>query len=142
MSFLTITLIAVATILVVIVIWFVELRVSEVWQSVPREIYARDPLRVLKVRPLYICIAYVILNFVRTGCMLLHWSVAYSVAAGASTIILMLFLVSCTVWAIRIVRQGASVDGRLRRFAKYALWGSAVGIMFFGSGIVVDLCRG
>jgi hypothetical protein len=141
MNLLNASLIAIAAMLGVIVLTFpviLALWGWEAWQVLPREIYAREPQRVLGLRPFYLWIAICILGLVEDVFGWLHWSVPYGVAVAAGVIVLTVLLVTHLVWGIRIVRRGAGVDGRLRRFARYALWGSASGILIVAAILVLN----
>jgi len=133
-----VTLIAIGTMLLVGLIvlpYIFAIKGWGAWREIPREVYNQQPQRIFGFRPIGFWIASAILGQMGDFFKWLTWPMAHDVAKAASFVIFLMVLFSHLVWAIRI-RSDVNADSRVRHFARYALWGSAVGLFLMAATCV------
>ena len=132
MSVLETTLIAIGAPLVIMLLCLPMLLVLKgwkLWQEIPREVYASQRQRLLGFKPADFWFTSLILSQIGRFLEWLGWHTTGEIAQNVSLILLASVLIYQLFWAIRILRSRAYIDVRLVRFARYALWGSAVYIL-------------
>ncbi len=136
MSVWNVILIAIGSPLIIILITLLflfplilDLKAWDAWKSLPREIYATHQQRLFGLRPICFWIASAVISQFREIFEWLKWDTAEQSAEEISLAIIVLVLTCHLFWAIRIVWSHAEIDNRLMRFARFALWGSALGLL-------------
>ena len=109
----------------------------EIWNSLPREIYAKSAPRIARLRPLHAWLTLVIVFCLLRICELLHLSALHAAVAKIGTILLALVLGWHLCWAISTIRKSTIEDPRLRRFAKLTLWCAAISLAAVVSDAVI-----
>lgn len=138
MSVLNATMAAIAAMLVVALLalpYIIALKAWNAWHELPREVYTRHRQQVFNLPPIYLWIACAVLAQISRFFEWLHWLVPERIAEAASLAIIATVLIFHLVWAFHIVRSRLDLDARLRRFARYALWSSAMGILLVAVSI-------
>jgi hypothetical protein len=104
------------------------------WETIPPDVYARERMTIFRLRPLALWGVLGIVGLVGRACEWLHWQTGGDVVEGMMAGMLGLLLTAHLIWSFRLLRRGASVDKRLRLFARYTMAGAAAGLLVLAVG--------
>jgi|GEM_PF-4709728 len=139
MNALSITLMAIGIPLTIAVPLILLLKGWDAWRVVPREIYISQRQRLFGLSPASFWIVSVIFDQIAR---LFKWcgnETAVRISEDASLAVLVTVLVYHLFWTTRIIRFPLNFDTRLVRFARYAMWGSAVFLFATAAALVENL---
>jgi hypothetical protein len=129
MSVLNVTLLAIGAPLVILLMavpMILLIKGWGAWRDVPREIYDSHRQRLLGLQPTSFWMAAALIGQGGRIFEWFEWQSTRQITDDVSLAIIAVVLVYELLWAVRIVRSRVGIDVRLVRFARYALWGSAV----------------
>lgn len=114
----------------------------EAWRAVPPEVYASHRQRLLGITPIWFWIIFAFLSQVIPD-ILERWvgHRAERIAENVTLAIVAPALIYHLFWAARIIRSRVPLDSRLVRFARYALWDSALCLAVIAAGISLNLIQ-